>query len=152
MDNQFVHGEVIKPALYFLGAKGFEGANEEFLNAQKKYRESDYKSSLVESAKPFESVLKIILRKRGQEINERDTAARLLDKLFGMNLLPSYLQAQIAALRTGLEGGVAKIRNKEAAHGQGEEIRDVPQYLAAYGLHQTASAILLIVKAHESVR
>jgi len=152
VDNQFVHGEVIKPALYFLGAKGFEGANEEFLNAHKKYRESDYKSSLVESAKAFESVLKIILRKRGQEINERDTAARLLDKLFGMNLLPSYLQAQFAALRTVLEGGVAKIRNKEAAHGQGEEIRDVPQYLAAYGLHQTASAILLIVKAHESVR
>lgn len=152
VDSQFVHAEVIKPALYFLGTKGFEGANEEFLKAHKKYRDSDYKGSLVESAKAFESVLKIILHRHGQDVTERDTASALLNKFFGLNLLPIYLEKPFNDLKSLLQGGAPNVRNKEAAHGQGEEIREVPEYLAAYGLHQTASAILLIVKAHEAAR
>ena len=106
----------------------------------------------MESAKAFESVLKIILRKHGQNVTERDPASVLLNKFFALNLLPSYLEKQITDLKSLLQGGVSNVRNKEAAHGQGQEIREVPEYLAAYGLHQTASAILLIVKAHEAAR
>lgn len=152
VDNLFVHAEVIKPALRFLGANGFEGANHEFLQAHKKYREGDYTGSLIESAKAFESVLKIVLRKYGQDDTAKDTASALLNKFFALNLLPSYLQKQFNDLKSLLQGGAPNVRNKEAAHGQGEEIREVPEYLAAYGLHQTASAILLIVKAHEAAR
>lgn len=152
VDQQIIHAEVVKPALHFLGHKGFEGANNEFLQSHKKYREGDYKGCLIESAKAFESVLKIILRRHGQTVTERDTASALLNKFFGLNLLPSYLEKQVADLKSLLQGGTPNVRNKEAAHGQGEEIREVPEYLAAYGLHQTASAILLIVKAHEAAR
>lgn len=150
--DHFLHAEVIRPTLSFLRSPGFEGANQEFLQAHEKYRQGDYKGSLVESAKAFESVLKIILRKHGQNITERDTASVLLTNFFGLNLLPSYLEKQITNLKSLLQGGAPNVRNKEAAHGQGEEIREVPEYLAAYGLHQTASAILLIVKAHEAAR
>ena len=152
VDHQYIHAEIVKPALYFLGGKGFEGANDEFLQAHRRYRQGDYKGSLIEGAKALESVLKIVLLKRGQQISDRDTAANLLQKFFALHLLPSYLQDQVTALRDVLQGGVPKVRNKEAAHGQGEDVREVPEYLAAYGLHQTASAILLIVKAHEAAR
>jgi hypothetical protein len=152
VDQQIIHSEIVKPALHFLGKKGFEGANNEFLQSHKKYREGDYKGSLIESAKAFESVLKIILRKHGQTVTEKDTASALLNKFFGLNLLPSYLEKQITDLKSLLQGGSPNVRNKEAAHGQGEDVREVPEYLAAYGLHQTASAILLIVKAHEAAR
>ncbi|MCA3278634.1 MAG: hypothetical protein ING10_05115 [Roseomonas sp.] len=152
VDQQIIHAEIIKPALHFLSHKGFEGANNEFLQAHKKYREGDYKGSLIESAKAFESVLKIILRKHGQTVTERDTALALLNKFFGLNLLPIYLEKQITDLKSLLQGGAPNVRNKEAAHGQGEDVREVPEYLAAYGLHRTASAILLIIKAHEARR
>ncbi|MCA3362646.1 MAG: hypothetical protein INF74_11910 [Roseomonas sp.] len=152
VDHQLVHSEVIKPTLSLLSATGFEGANDEFLQAHKKYRNGDHKGALLEGAKAFESVLKIILRKRGQDVTERDTASALLNKFFGLNLLPIYLEKQFNDLKSLLQGGAPNVRNKEAAHGQGEEIREVPEYLAAYGLHQTASAILLIVKAHEAAR
>ena len=152
IDNQLIHSEVMKPALHFISAKGFEGANDEFLQAHKKYRNGDHKGALLEGAKAFESVLKIILRKHGQDVTERDTASALLNKFFGLNLLPIYLEKQFNDLKSLLQGGAPNVRNKEAAHGQGEEVREVPEYLAAYGLHQTASAILLIVKAHEAAR
>ncbi|MCA3303294.1 MAG: hypothetical protein ING00_05030 [Roseomonas sp.] len=152
VDHQFVHSEVVKPTLNLLSAKGFEGANDEFLQAHKKYRNGDYKGALLEGAKAFESVLKIILRKHGQEVTERDTASALLNKFFGLNVLPIYLEKQLNDLKSLLQGGAPNVRNKEAAHGQGEEVREVPEYLAAYGLHQTASAILLIVKAYEAAR
>jgi hypothetical protein len=152
VDNQLFHSEVMKPALRFISTKGFEGANDEFLQAHKKYRDRDYTGSLIESAKAFESVLKIVLRKHGQDDAAKDTASVLLNKFFALNLLPSYLQKQFNDLKSLLQGGAPNVRNKEAAHGQGEEIREVPEYLAAYGLHQTASAILLIIKAHEAAR
>ncbi|MBM3588840.1 MAG: hypothetical protein FJX33_13795 [Alphaproteobacteria bacterium] len=152
VDQQFIHAEIIKFPLYFLGRKGFEGANNKFLQAHKKYRQGDYKGALIESAKTFVSVLKIILRKQGQNATERDTASVLLDKFFELSLLPSHLKKQITDLKSLLQGGAPNVRNKEAAHSQGEEIRQVPEYLAAYGLHQTASAILLIAKAHETAR
>ncbi|MCA4921109.1 MAG: hypothetical protein ING82_16930 [Roseomonas sp.] len=152
IDNQFIHADVVKPALSFISTNGFEGANHEFLEAHEKYREGDYTGSLIESAKAFESVLKIVLRKHGQDDTAKDTASALLNKFFALNLLPSYLQKQFNDLKSLLQGGTPNVRNKEAAHGQGEEIREVPEYLAAYGLHQTASAILLIVKAHEAAR
>ena len=152
INDQFIHAEVMKPALSFLSEKGFEGANNEFIQSHKKYRHGDYKGSLMESAKAFESVLKIILRKHGQDVTERDTASALLNKFFGLNLLPIYLEKQFNDLKSLLQGGAPNVRNKEAAHGQGEEVREVPEYLAAYGLHQTASAILLIVKAYEAAR
>jgi hypothetical protein len=153
VDNQLIHSEVIKPALDFISAKGFEGANEEFLQAHEKYRQGDYKGSLVEGTKALESVLKIILSKNGADITAGDTAKKLFEKFKALNLLPEYLPGQINALYDLLQNSATKPRNKEpAAHGQGAEVRDVPEYLAAYSLHQTASAILLIIKAHEAAR
>lgn len=153
VDNQLIHSEVMKPALHFISAKGFEGANDEFLQAHEKYRQGDYKGSLVEGTKALESVLKIILSKNGANITAGDTAKKLFEKFKALNLLPEYLPSQINALYDLLQISATKPRNKEpAAHGQGAEVRDVPEYLAAYALHQTASAILLIVKAHEAAR
>lgn len=153
VDSNFIHSEIIKPVLHFISAKGFEGANEEFLQAHEKYRQGDYKGSLVEGTKALESVLKIILSQNGATITAGDTAKKLFEKFKALNLLPEYLPGQINALYDLLQNSATKPRNKEpAAHGQGAEVRDVPEYLAAYSLHQTASAILLIIKAHEAAR
>jgi hypothetical protein len=44
---------------------------------------------------------------------------------------------------------VPTIRNREGGHGSGEKPNDVPEYLAAYQLHLTASAIIFLIRANE---
>ena len=48
------------------------------------------------------------------------------------------------------ESGAPTVRNKEAGHGQGSEPVNVPEYLAAYVLHLTASNIVLLVEAYKA--
>lgn len=38
VDSQFIHGEIVKPALVLLSGKGFAGAQQEFLAAHQHYR------------------------------------------------------------------------------------------------------------------
>ena len=46
VDSQFVHSEVVKPALSFLSDPIYKGANEEFLKAHEHYRKRRYKECL----------------------------------------------------------------------------------------------------------
>ena len=57
---------------------------------------------------------------------------------------------QLNAMRTLLES-VSTNRNKLAAHGQGTEQRVVPEYIASYTLHLTASTLLLLAKAEQAL-
>jgi hypothetical protein len=41
-------------------------------------------------------------------------------------LMPSYLQSQFASVRTILECGLPRLRNKTSGHGQGEEATELP--------------------------
>jgi hypothetical protein len=69
--------------------------------------------------------------------------------VFSKGLIPSYLQTHFGALRATLDSGVPTIRNREGGHGSGEKPNEVPEYLAAYELHLTASAIVFLIRANE---
>jgi hypothetical protein len=49
-----------------------------------------------------------------------------------------------------LTSGVPTVRNKTAAHGAGVQPRVVPQELAAFQLHQTASVIVFLIESHQA--
>jgi hypothetical protein len=49
---------------------------------------------------------------------------------------------------TTLLTGLATIRNKDAGHGAGTQVREVPECLASYPLHLAATNIVFIVSAH----
>jgi hypothetical protein len=66
------------------------------------------------------------------------------------NLIPSYLQTEFTSLNKMLVSGVPTIRNKASGHGAGAAPRIVPEYLAAFQLHQTAAAIVFFVAAHKA--
>ena len=149
VDSQIIHSEVVKPALLFLMSPGFEGANDEFMAAHRAYRSGDFKGCLVESLKAFESTMKTVCHVRKWQ-PEGDTASKLITTLLSNGLVPPYIQTQFTSLRSVLESGVPTIRNKAGAHGQGTTVQEVPEYLAAYALHQTAAAILFVMKAHEA--
>jgi len=151
IDSQIIHSEVVKPVLMLLSNPIYKGANEEFLKSHEHYRKKRYKESLNEGLKAFESCLKVICQKQGWNYSERDTANRLIAIVFDKGLIPPLMQSHFSALRSTLESGVPTIRNNQSGHGQGPDEIIVPEYIASYILHLTASNILLLVKADEDM-
>jgi hypothetical protein len=151
LDSEFLHSEVTEPAFRLLYTGGYEGPLEEFRLAHKHYRNGGehYDDCLTNCGKSLESTLKAICDRRKWRYKAGDTASKLLDLVFSKGLIPSYLQSHFSALRTTLESGVPTIRNREGGHGSGEKPNDVPEYLAAYQLHLTASAIVFLIRANE---
>lgn len=151
VDSQLLHAEVVKPALQLLSNEMYQGAQEEFLKAHEFYRKQDYKNMMVECLKAYESTLKIIMKKRGWAYADEDTANQLSGKIMQYELIPKYWQQYFSSLKNTLTAGLPTVRNKEGAHGQGEEIKTPPDYLASYVLHITASAIVFLAKAEEAL-
>lgn len=147
VDSEFIHQNAVKPTLEILHGSAFSGANEEFVHAFEHYKSGNHKACLVECAKTIESTIKIVLTRRNISFNENDNASKLILSLFENNIIPNYIQAQFNALRSTIESGVPTIRNKLGGHGQGDEQKHVPAYLASYALHLTASTVLFIVNA-----
>lgn len=68
--------------------------------------------------------------------------------LFKHDLVPIHAEP-LYRLADNPEAGVPTVRNKLGGHGQGAEQIEVPDYVAAYALHLTATNILLLVNAEE---
>lgn len=150
IDSLFMHKETVIPALTLLSSPEFAGANAEFLEAHKQFRHGDHEQCLTECCKAFESVLKVIGNARSWPISPTDTASKLLQAAFNSPLIPQYLQSEFNSLRAVLESGVPTVRNRSSGHGAGATPRVIPQHLAAFQLHQTASAIVFLVSAHQA--
>lgn len=152
VDSQFLHSEAVKPTLQILGVNpSYEGVNDEFLSAHEHYRHQNYKECLNECLKAFESLMKTIHTKRGWVFNQNDTAKKLINGCLVNGLIPGYMQNEFLSLRSLLESGIPTIRNKEGGHGQGHEVTTVPEHLASYALHLTASTLLFLAKCDENL-
>lgn len=153
VDSQFIHSEVVKPVLKLLASNDlYQGANDEFLSAHEHYRHQNYKESLNDCLKSFESFLKAIHEKRNWEYNkDKDTAQRLVQSCFDHDLIPKYMQTQFDSLGNLLKSGLPTTRNRESGHGQGTEVRNVPEHLASYALHLTATNLLFLAQCEATL-
>ena len=152
IDSQIMHSEAVKPTLELLrGNKIYRGSNDEFLKAHEHYRHKRYKECLVECLKSFESLMKAICLKNSWEFKDNDNAKKLISICLSNELIPKYLQNQFSSLRILFESGVPTLRNKEGGHGQGTEISNVPEHIASYTLHLTASNLLFLMECHEQL-
>lgn len=152
VDSQFIHSEAVKPTLKILGNNpGYIGVNDEFLSAHEHYRHQNYKECLNDCLKAFESMMKSIHVKHGWEFNQTDTAKKLINGCLVNGLIPEYMQEQFSSFKSLLVSGIPTIRNKEGGHGQGHEITTVPEHLASYALHLTASNLLFLAKCEEQL-
>ncbi len=150
VDSKFIHAEVVLPALALLSDSDFAGPEQEFRNAHEHYRRQEYKNAIVDALNSFESTIKSIYDVREWEYSKTATAQKLIEVIFTKGLIPTYLQTHFSSLRSVLEAGVPTVRNKTSGHGQGAIPIDVPEHLAAYVLHLTASNIVMLVEAHKS--
>lgn len=148
LDSQYIHAEVVKPALALLQRTSFQGASDEFMRAHEHYRNGRHKEAIAEGLKAFESVLLTVCQLRGWSCGATATAGRLIETVFANGLIPADLKGHFTALPSLLQSGLPNLRNKHAGHGQGAMTVSVPAYLAAYALHVAAANIVLVVEAH----
>ena len=148
-DNELIHQEVIKPALKLLFQSGFEGAEQEFLDAFEHRRKGENKDAILDALKAFESTMKAICDANGYAYDPtKDTAKDLIAILEKNNFYPVYMNSHISALRSTLESGLPTLRNKKAGHGQGASVVSVSDEFAEYALDLAATNIVLLVKIH----
>lgn len=151
VDSQYVHAEVVKPAISLLNTAGFEGASDEFLKAHEHYRKGRLGEAMSDALKAFESIMKAICERNGWGYRESDTAKPLINTILDNGLVPKYMETHLAGLRNTLEAGLPTVRNKNSGHGQGLLARKVPDYFAGYALHLAATNIVFLVEAHEAL-
>jgi hypothetical protein len=151
IDSELIHEEVVKPALKLLSDGFYKTANNEFMQAHEHYRHRRYKDCLTWVLKSLESAMKAICDKRKWAYNKEDSAKRLIEICFKNNLIPDFWQSHFSALRATLESGVPTARNLMGGHGNGTSPTTVPQHLAAYCLHMTASTLVFLIEAEKSL-
>lgn len=145
VDDQFIHAEVVKPALALLSDPRFKGPREEFLRAHELYRTAkpgDHKAledSVAAALKAFESTIKVICNFKKWSLPANATAIPLIKFVIEKGLISGYLQSSLE--------GLATLSNKSSRHGQGAHVRSMPPYLAAYALHLAATNIVMLVEA-----
>ena len=150
VDNQFVHAEMVEPAIALLHEQQFRGPSDEYLRAHEHYRHGRHREAIREALNAFESTMKSICQARGWAYDPGDAARRLIVVVLREGLIPSDLQNQFSQLASLMEG-VATVRNRRGGHGQGPLPVDIPDYFAAYALHLAASNIVLLVEAHKAL-
>ena len=147
VDSQYVHAEVVKPALTILSGKDFEGPRQEFLTAHQHYRAGEHRQAVGMAANAVESTFKAIFEQKGWAYQKGARISDLLKVARANALWPNYLDASFDQLVATLQSGLPKIRDNDASHGQGATPKNVPSYIAAYALHLAASKIVFITEA-----
>lgn len=146
VSSQFVHAEVVVPALTILGEERFNSANQEFRKAHREFREGDYRDSITDCGKALESVLKVLAEERGWVgVGNNSQLAALIKAAADNGLFATYMPEQLNGIKA-LVQGAGTVRNKDGAHGVGTAESKADEDLAAYQLHQTASALIFIGK------
>jgi hypothetical protein len=150
VDSQFIHAEVVKPALSLLNGQGFDGPADEFIKAFEHHRHGRDKEAVVEALKAFESTMKAICAARKWKFDPTATAKELIKTLLANGLIPPELESHFTALRTAMESGLPTVRNRTSGHGQGAVPVTIPPHVTAYALHLAAANIILLVEAHNA--
>ncbi len=153
VESQYLHIETVEPAISLLYDAQFEGPLQEFMQAHEHFRKGNHKDAIVNAQNAFESTMKAICDQQGWAyVREKATAQNLLKVLFDNGLIPAEMQSHFTALRSTLESGLPTVRNRggRGGHGQGADVVEVLDYLAAYCLHLAATNIVLLVEAHNA--
>ncbi|MEZ8885737.1 STM4504/CBY_0614 family protein [Vibrio sp. 10N.222.54.F6] len=150
VDEQFIHAEAVKPALYIL--QNYEAPRQEFLEAHEHYRHSNFKECLMSCGRAFEGMMKIICDKEGWEYNPKKAgASNLIALCKDKGLFETHTQEHLNGLAKTLESGVPPIRNDKAGHAKPEPIK-VSEHITKYTLHLTAVNLVFLNDCYEAMK
>ena len=151
-DSQYIHTEVVEPAIALLHAAGFQGPLAEFLKAHQEYRRGENKDAMNDALKAFESTMKAICATKGWGWQPTWTASQLVKAMIDNGLIPGATESYFNGVRTVLESGIPTLRNKQSGHGQGINVTAIPDHIAAFALHLTAANIVLLMSAYREAK
>jgi len=152
VESQFIHAEVVKPALALLWAEEYAEANAEFLKALEHYRKGETKECLNQCLKAFESTMKVICTKRKWAFKSKDTAKELIDVCLKNGLTPPLIHSHLRGVRATLARGIPSVRNRLPGHKQEVQWMDVPPHYASYMLHLTAATIQFFIESEKAFK
>jgi hypothetical protein len=151
LDSEFIHVETVKPAIRLLSGADWKGAADEFFEAHDHFRYGRKEEAHVAALKSIESTMKIICDKRKWLYDPKSATFKDLVKVcFDNALIPPFWDNMMTHLRCLLEASVPSGRNKLGGHGQGAQVREVPDHVTAFILHMTASAIVFLREAFDA--
>jgi hypothetical protein len=141
--SSYAYKEVIRPALDALDRPGFAGALEEFKSALDHGRAGRTKEAATDATKALESTVKCICKERGWSYPDSAPAQRLFQVMVEHGILEDWMEGGFM--------GVAIIRNKATAHGQGTHPRPLPRHLADLAINLASSQIIALIAAHDAL-
>ena len=139
--DNYIHKEVVMPALDALAKPIFKVANEEMLKAHASFRAGDWPNAITASGSAFESVMKTICTQKKWRFDaDKDTCAKLVEICNEHNLFPSFYVEGLKA--------IGRIRNNLGdAHGRGPLPKsEATSELAEHMIHSTSANILLLAR------
>jgi hypothetical protein len=96
------------------------------------------RQAVHESACAVEGAMKVLLKQRSVQYDEKDAAFKLFDNLVNAEIIPQFMQSCVLA--------AASPRNKRGGHGAGEVPHDVPQDMAEAVMASAAVSIAYLHK------
>ncbi|MGO9997835.1 MAG: STM4504/CBY_0614 family protein [Acetobacteraceae bacterium] len=151
IDSEFVHDQVVKPALQLLQAPEFTEADREFRLAHEHYRSGDLRDCNTAALRSMEALLKAICQARGWEHDPGATVDKLIGIMVTNGLFPDYLGGYFNNLIGAMKAGLPKIRDRDGGHGAAPDQPAVPEHVAGFALHLAASNIVMLAQAHRSL-
>jgi len=119
------------------------------MDAQRHFRNEDWEDAITNAAKAFESTMKLICAAKGYPYDsKRSTINELVGILRTQGFFPSYSQDFTNNLVKVMETGGSMVRNKQAAHGRGQDRVKADRALAAYTLHMVAANMVFLVERY----
>lgn len=150
VDSQYLHTQVVSPALQLLMTANFKGAQQRFLNAHEHFKQGENDDAILDAARAFESTMQHICDELNWEYPSGAQAKDLVRVVTDKGLFPSWHQNHMNSLRTLLQG-LPTVRNKKASHADTEG-HDAPDEMAAFALHLAGSNIVFMVESFERLR
>lgn len=142
VESEYMH-EVLSCASRLLVTTGFEGAKEEFQQAQSHFDSGDLKDAIHHANLALESTMKAILGV------DREKPGKLIRGMIESGIIPAYYDKFLENFEQVLRS-VNIARNEElgAGHGQGAKISEVPRHLAELVVNFCGALIVFLVNHH----
>ena len=140
IDSKFLEEKVHAQVHELLNGNGFMGALEEFVEARNDFASGDFKGTILNAGKAFESVLKTIL------CQDEGVAGDLIKTLAQNEILADVPENLKKAFESKVLQAVPLLRNKMGGHGQGQHVVVVSRELSELCLNLAGSVILYCVR------
>ena len=151
-DSEFVHVEIIKPALALLTAPEFAKADEDFMTAHTHYRTGKFKDAVNAANRAFESMLKAICDLENWTYSSGDRASELVTLVNTNGLFTHDFDKGFTAYVFMMKTGLPAVRNNAGGHGEGIAANEVTAAIARYAISLTASNLVFLGNSYTAFK